>query len=43
MFLSWVHFDAYPLRERASRAVRFLAHALAAAGACRHEFPTDAP
>jgi AcrR family transcriptional regulator len=43
MFLSWVHFDAYPLRERASRAARFLAHALAAAQACRHDFRTDAP
>jgi AcrR family transcriptional regulator len=43
MFLSWVHFDAYPLRERASRAARFLARALAAAGACRHELHSDAP
>jgi AcrR family transcriptional regulator len=43
MFLSWVHFDAYPLHERASRAGRFLARALAAAGACRRELHTDAP
>lgn len=28
MFLSWVHFDDYPLRERASSAARFLADAL---------------
>lgn len=30
MFLSWVHFDDYPLRERASSAARFLAGALVA-------------
>jgi len=30
MFLSWVHFDGYPLRERASRVARFLAETLAA-------------
>lgn len=29
MFLSWVHFDDYPLRERASSAARFLAGTLA--------------
>lgn len=29
LFLSWVHFDAYPLRERAARAARFLAAMLA--------------
>jgi AcrR family transcriptional regulator len=29
LFLSWVHFDAYPLRERASQAARFLAGTLA--------------
>ena len=28
MFLSWVHFDDYPLRERASSAARFLAGTL---------------
>ena len=28
MFLSWVHFDDYPLRERASSAARFLADTL---------------
>jgi len=28
MFLSWVHFDDYPLRERASGAARFLAATL---------------
>jgi len=28
MFLSWVHFDAYPLRARASSAAHFLAGAL---------------
>jgi AcrR family transcriptional regulator len=28
MFLSWVHFDDYPLRERASCAARFLAETL---------------
>jgi AcrR family transcriptional regulator len=27
-FLSWVHFDDYPLRERASGAARFLAETL---------------
>lgn len=27
-FLSWVHFDDYPLRERASSAARFIAEAL---------------
>jgi AcrR family transcriptional regulator len=43
MFLSWVHFDAYPLRERASRAARFLARALAAEGTCRPEFHPEAP
>jgi AcrR family transcriptional regulator len=30
LFLSWVHFDDYPLRERASRAARFLACTLVA-------------
>jgi AcrR family transcriptional regulator len=30
IFQSWVHFDDYPLRERASHAVRFLARALTA-------------
>lgn len=30
MFLSWVHFDDYPLRERAAAAARFLAGALTA-------------
>ena len=29
VFLSWVHFDGYPLRERAAKAARFLAGALA--------------
>lgn len=29
IFLSWVHFDGYPLRERASSAARFLAGTLA--------------
>jgi len=28
MFLSWVHFDDYPLRKRASSAARFLADTL---------------
>ena len=28
MFLSWVHFDDYPLRERASSVARLLANAL---------------
>lgn len=28
MFLSWVHFDDYPLRERATKAARFLAQTL---------------
>jgi AcrR family transcriptional regulator len=28
MFLSWVHFDDYPLRKRASGAARFLASTL---------------
>jgi AcrR family transcriptional regulator len=30
VFLSWVHFDNYPLRERAASAARFLAETLAA-------------
>jgi AcrR family transcriptional regulator len=30
IFRSWVHFDDYPLRERASRAGRFLARTLTA-------------
>ncbi len=30
MFLSWVHFDDYPLRERASGVARFLADTLVA-------------
>ena len=30
MFLSWVHFDDYPLRERAAAAARFLAGTLGA-------------
>ena len=30
IFQSWVHFDDYPLGERASHAVRFLARALTA-------------
>jgi AcrR family transcriptional regulator len=34
MFLSWVHDDGYPLRDRASATARFLASTLAAA-------PTD--
>ena len=29
MFLSWVHFDEYPLRERATKAALFLARSLA--------------
>ena len=32
MFLSWVHVDGYPLRERAASAGRFLAGALAVPG-----------
>ena len=28
MFFSWVHFDDYPLRERAMKAARFLAQTL---------------
>ncbi len=28
LFLSWVHFDDYPMRERASAAARFLASTL---------------
>ena len=28
MFFSWVHFDGYPLRERATKAARFLAQTL---------------
>lgn len=28
MFFSWVHFDDYPLRERATKAARFLAQSL---------------
>jgi AcrR family transcriptional regulator len=28
MFLGWVHFDGYPLRERATNAARFLAGTL---------------
>jgi len=32
VFLSWVHFDDYPLRERASAASRFLARALTVSG-----------
>ena len=28
MFLSWIHFDEYPLRERASASARFLASTL---------------
>ena len=28
MFFSWVHFDDYPLRERATKAARFLAQTL---------------
>ena len=31
MFTSWVHFEDYPLRERASAAARFLAASLAPA------------
>lgn len=30
IFQSWVHFDGYPLRERASHAARFLARTLTA-------------
>ncbi len=30
MFLSWIHFDDYPLRERASAAAHFLASTFAA-------------
>jgi AcrR family transcriptional regulator len=30
MFLSWVHYEDYPLRERASSAARFLAESLSA-------------
>jgi len=30
LFLSWVHFDEYPLRERAAKAARFLAQTLVA-------------
>lgn len=30
MFISWVHFDDYPLRERASSAAHFLSGALTA-------------
>jgi hypothetical protein len=29
LFFSWVHFEGYPLRERASKTVRFLAQTLA--------------
>ena len=29
MTLSWVHFDDYPVRERAAATARFLASALA--------------
>lgn len=29
LFFSWVHFEGYPLRERASKAARFLAQTLA--------------
>jgi hypothetical protein len=32
MFLSWVHVNGYPLRERAASAGRFLAGALAMPG-----------
>ena len=28
MFLSWVHFDDYPLRKRASSVAHFLAQTL---------------
>ena len=28
MYFSWVHFDHYPLRERATKAARFLAQSL---------------
>ena len=32
VYLSWVHFDDYPLRERASHVARFLAGMLARTG-----------
>ena len=37
LFLSWVNFDDYPLRERASATARFLALTLVT------PFPSDAP
>jgi len=39
MFFSWVHFDDYPLRERATRAARFLAQSLVEDPAARPAFP----
>ena len=37
MFLSWVHFDDYPLRERASSVARFLADTLVGSQAPREQ------
>jgi AcrR family transcriptional regulator len=34
MFMSWVHYDDYPLRERAASAARFLAASVAAPTPC---------
>ena len=46
LFFSWVHFEGYPLRERASKAARFLAQTLVdcsignAVGTERAEIPS---
>jgi AcrR family transcriptional regulator len=40
MFFSWVHFDDYPLRERAAKAARFLARSLVEAPGALDAFPT---
>ncbi len=41
MFLSWVHFEEYPLLERATKAARFLARALTRPGPDRREPSTS--
>lgn len=39
MFFSWVHFDDYPLHERATKAARFLAQSLVARPAAHDSIP----
>ncbi|MEZ4333721.1 MAG: TetR/AcrR family transcriptional regulator [Myxococcota bacterium] len=42
MFFSWVHFDDYPLRERATKAARFLAQSLIDGPPARPAIRTEA-